>query len=192
MRKLVVFMHVSLDGFAAGPHGEMDWIGINEEMFDYAERRIQEADTALYGRVTYQMMESYWPTAADQPGATRHDIQHSAWYKKVAKVVLSRTMRGADLPNTRIVSDDVAGQIRGLKQETGRDILIFGSPTASHALMAAGLVDGYWLFVNPVLLGRGKPVFEGLEEKATLSLVENHVFASSGVVCLTYERKRDD
>src|ERR671933_369653 len=89
MRKLVLFMHTSLDNFVAGPNGEMDWITVDEEIFEYAGKRTSEADTALYGRVTYQMMESYWPTAADQPGASKHDIQHSAWYKSVEKVVVS-------------------------------------------------------------------------------------------------------
>lgn len=85
-------MHLSLDGFVAGPKGEMDWIKTDEEIFDYVGKRISQGDTALYGRVTYQMMESYWPTAADQRTATKHDIEHSAWYSKVHKVVLSKTM----------------------------------------------------------------------------------------------------
>ena len=192
MRKLILFMHTSLDGFAAGPQGEMDWIAINEEMFDYAERRIREADTALYGRVTYQMMEAYWPTAADQPGATRHDIEHSAWYKKVAKVVLSRTLKSATPPNTRVLGDDATGEVRRLKQEAGRDILIFGSPSAAHSLMAEGLIDDYWLFFNPILLGRGIPVFRGIEARTELSLTESKVFSTTGVVCLHYELRRRD
>jgi dihydrofolate reductase len=190
MRKLILFMHVSLDGFAAGPHGEMDWIGISEEIFDYAERRIRDADLALYGRVTFQMMEAYWPTAADQPAATKHDIEHSRWYKKVSKVVLSRTLKEPP-PLTKIVGDDAAGEIRRLKQEAGQDILIFGSPGAAHSLMAEDLIDDYWLFVNPVLLGEGIPVFEGIKAKAALRLVDSKVFSPSGVVCLHYERKPD-
>jgi dihydrofolate reductase len=190
MRKLVLFMHTSLDGFAAGPQGQMDWITVDEEIFDYAERRIREADTALYGRVTYEMMEAYWPTAADRPGATRHDVEHSAWYKTVAKVVLSRTMKGATAPHTRIVSEDAAGAIATLKQEQGRDILIFGSPRAAHSLMADGLIDDYWLFVNPMLLGTGIPVFQGIKAPAALSLRESNAFASSGVVCLHYTLKQ--
>src|SRR5438093_8619734 len=100
VRKVVLFMHMSLDGFVAGPNGEMDWIIVNDEMFEYAGQRTREADTALYGRVTYEMMEGYWPTAADQPGATKHDIEHSRWYNQVLKVVVSRTMKGARLANT--------------------------------------------------------------------------------------------
>jgi dihydrofolate reductase len=92
-------MHISLDGFVAGLNGEMGWIKADEEIFNYAGKRISEGDTALYGRVTYQMMENYWPTAADKPTATRHDIEHSKWYSKVHKIVLSKTMKGAGLPD---------------------------------------------------------------------------------------------
>ena len=78
-------MHVSLDGFTTDSKGGMDWINVDEEMFDYAEKRTRESDTALYGRGTYQIMESYWPTAADKPNATKHDLEHATWYNRVKK-----------------------------------------------------------------------------------------------------------
>jgi dihydrofolate reductase len=184
MRKLVLFMHVSLDGFVAGPNGEMDWIIVDEEIFDYAGDRTNEADTALYGRVTYQMMENYWPTAADQKGATKHDIEHSAWYNKVMKVVLSKTMKD-DLPRTKIISDNISHEITRLKESKGRDIIIFGSPSAAHSLMQDNLIDDYWLFVNPILLGQGMPLFKGINGTRKLKLLKSHSF-SSGVVCLHY------
>ena len=105
MRKIISFMHISLDGFVAGLNGEMDWIKVDEKIFEYVGKRISEGDTALYGRVTYQMMENYWPTAGDKPTATKHDIEHSKWYSKVHKVVLSKTMKDAGLTNTKIISD---------------------------------------------------------------------------------------
>ncbi|MCW3110983.1 MAG: dihydrofolate reductase [Segetibacter sp.] len=185
MRKLVLFMHVSVDGFVAGPNGEMDWINVNEEMFDVAGQQTNEADTALYGRVTYQMMQSYWPTAGDQPGATKHDIEHSAWYNKVKKVVLSKTMKEAELTNTKVISENSSGEVRKLKQEPGKNILIFGSPTAAHSLMENNLIDDYWLFINPVLLGKGIPLFTALTDRIKLKLVTSKVFAA-GVVCLHY------
>jgi len=188
VRRLVLFMHASLDGFVAGPNGEMDWIDVNDEMFEYAGQRTRDADTALYGRVTYQMMESYWPTAGDQPTATKHDIEHSKWYNSVAKVVVSRTMKGTKLTNTRIVGDGVTGEILKLKQNAGKDIVMFGSPTVAHALMRENLIDDYWLFINPILLGTGIPLFKELKARAALGLVASHVF-SSGVVCLHYEGK---
>jgi len=187
MRKLVSFMHVSLDGFVAGPQGEMDWIRVDEEIFDYAGNRTDESDTALYGRVTYDMMEGYWPTAADQPGASKHAIAHSAWYKKVSKVILSRSMKDKKLPNTKIVADDIANEITQLKKAAGGEIVIFGSPSATQALMQEDLVDEYWLFINPILLGQGIPFFKGLRNNSKLKLKKSHAF-SSGVVCLHYER----
>src|SRR5687768_12388085 len=104
MRKLVLFMHASLDGFVAGPNGEMDWINVEDELFEYASAETQLADTALYGRVTYQMMDGYWPTAADQPNASRHDIEHSRWYKSVSKIVISKTLSKNLGPNTQVIS----------------------------------------------------------------------------------------
>lgn len=187
MRKLVLFMHVSLDGFVAGPKGEMDWITVDSEMFEYAGNRTNEADAALYGRVTYQMMESYWPTAGDQPAATKHDIEHSRWYNSVTKIVPSRTMKGAKLPNTKIISDHLSKEITQLKQAAGKDILMFGSPTVAHLLSQENLIDDYWLFINPILLGQGIPLFQGIQKNVKLKLLSSNVF-SSGVVCLHYER----
>ncbi|HEY8257762.1 MAG TPA: dihydrofolate reductase family protein [Gemmatimonadales bacterium] len=179
-------MHTSLDGFVAGPKGEMDWINVGDEMFEYAGQRTREADTALYGRVTWQMMESYWPTAADQPNPSAHDIEHSRWYNTVEKVVASRTMKGASLPRTTIVDARLGDEVRRLKRASGRSIVMFGSPTVAHELMSEELIDDYWLFVNPILLGEGIPLFKDVRRRASLKLVANQVF-SSGVVCLHYE-----
>jgi len=191
MRKIISFMHVSLDGFVAGPNGEMDWIKVDEEIFDYIGKRISEGDTALYGRVTYQMMEGYWPTAGEQPGASKHDIEHSKWYKNVQKVVLSKTMKDATLPNTKIISDNIAGRINEIKQSASgsEEILLFGSPTATHSLMQLNLIDGYWLFVNPIILGRGIPLFAGIKDKINLQLLATRQFAS-GVTELNYMVER--
>ncbi len=178
-------MHISLDGFVAGPNGEMDWIKVNEEIFAHVGKRISEGDTSLYGRVTYQMMENYWPTAADKPNATRHDIEHSRWYSTVHKVVVSKTMKDAVLPNTTIISDNLPESIHEIKQQAGKEILLFGSPTATHSFMQLNLIDGYWLFVNPVILGRGIPLFAGIKEKTKLKLVSTRPF-TCGVTELNY------
>ena len=100
-------------------------------------------------------------------------------------------MKGAMPANTKVVGEGVTSEIIKLKQAPGKDIVIFGSPTVAHALMAENLIDDYWLFINPVLLGQGIPLFKGIQAKAALRLAASHVF-SSGVVCLHYERKRDD
>ncbi|MGY4385736.1 dihydrofolate reductase [Pedobacter sp. UYP24] len=185
MRKIISFMHISLDGFVAGPNGEMDWIKVDEELFEHVGHRISDGNTALYGRVTYQMMESYWPTAGEKPTASQHDIEHSKWYSKVKKVVLSRTMKGADLENTLIINDDLKDSLNELKQEGDQEILLFGSPTATHSLMEKNLIDGYWLFVNPIILGQGIPLFTGSTAKAQLKLLTTHQF-TCGVTELNY------
>lgn len=187
MGKLTLFMHISLDGFAAGVDGQLDWIHVDEEIFDHGGKIIYATDTALYGRKTYQLMESFWPTAAEQPNPTKHDIEHSKWYKQAKKVVLSRTMKEENLVNTRVIAGNLVDEINKLKQGTDKEILIFGSPTAAHALMAADLIDGYWFNLNPILLGNGIPVFKDIKTKTSLSLIESKVF-SSGVVYLYYTK----
>lgn len=186
MRKIISFMHISLDGFAAGLNGEMDWIKVDDEIFQHVERRIGKGDTALYGRVTFQMMENYWPTAADKPAASRHDIEHAKWYGKVHKVVLSSTLTETGLTNTRIIGDNLSRNIQEIKQQAGEEILLFGSPTAAHSLMQEQLIDGYWLFVNPVILGQGIPLFKDIKDKINLQLISTHRF-NCGVVELNYE-----
>ena len=202
MKKIISFMHISLDGFVAGPKGEMDWIKVDEEIFDYVGKRISEGDIALYGRVTYQMMENYWPTAGDKPKASRHDIEHSQWYNKVHKIVLSKTMKDAGLPalptgqagltNPTIISDNLSDRINEIKQSHNggsKDILLFGSPTATHSLIQLNLIDGYWLFVNPVILGRGIPLFVDIKDKIKLNLLTTRQF-TCGVTELNYTVNR--
>jgi len=188
MRKIISFMHISLDGFVAGPNGEMGWIKVDEEIFDYVGKRISEGDTALYGRVTYQMMENYWPAAGTKPTATKHDIEHSKWYKNVHKVVLSKTMKDAGLTNTKIISDNLSNRINEIKQSRNsgsKEILLFGSPTATHSLIQLNLIDGYWLFVNPIILGRGIPLFVDIKDKIKLKLLTTRQF-TCGVTELNY------
>lgn len=185
MTKIISFMHLSLDGFVAGPNGELNWVKVDDEIFDYVGRRISEGDTALYGRVTYDMMESYWPAAGDKPNATKHDIEHSKWYCKVHKVVLSKTMKQTGLNNMTVISDNITDRINEIKKSGSKDILLFGSPSATHSLIQLNLIDGYWLFVNPVILGQGIPLFKDINDKINLKLLNTHQF-TSGVTELNY------
>ena len=187
MRKLIFFMHTSLDGYVAGLKGEMYWIKVDEEMFDFVKTMTDQADAALYGRVTYEMMQSYWPEAGDQPNASRHDKEHSHWYNTVSKVVLSKTMKEAGLHNTKVIGDHLSDNINKIKQQDGKNILIFGSPRASQSLLNEGLVDEFWLFVNPIILGHGMPLFKDITGTTELKLVESKTFAS-GVIALHYEK----
>ncbi len=184
-RIITLSMHVSLDGYVAGPNGEMDWIKIDDEIFSFVDSKTDEADTALYGRKTYEIMDNYWPTADQKPDAGKHARHHAAWYKSVTKVVLSRTMKSDD-PKTRVISENVPEQVRALKEEPGRNILIFGSPGASQVLIEHNLIDEYWLFVNPVAINKGIPLFRQ-DTLQRLKLVNSHVYAS-GVIWLHYRK----
>jgi len=180
-------MHTSLDGFVAGLNGEMDWIKVDEEMFDFVATMTEQADTALYGRVTYEMMQSYWPKAGEQPNASKHDIEHSTWYNRVSKVVLSRTMKETGLQNTTVINDQLSEKINSIKHRGDKNILIFGSPRASQSLLNQGLIDEFWLFVNPIILGQGMPLFKNITGTTKLKLVESKTF-TCGVIALHYAK----
>jgi dihydrofolate reductase len=191
MPNIISFMHLSLDGFVAGPNGEMDWITVNDEIFDYVGTRIAKSDAALYGRVTYQMMENYWPTAGDKPNASKHDIQHAKWYKSIRKIVLSRSLQ-SESGDTSVIGDALVEQMQALKQgsvSNKEEILLFGSPGATHSLMEHKLIDGYWLFLNPVILGKGIPLFKNVPDKVKLEMLPASKTFDCGVRELNYRVK---
>lgn len=186
MRKLVSFMHISLDGFTTNSKGQMDWILADQEMFDIAGQQTLKSDTAIYGRGTYKIMEDYWPTAADQPNATKHDIEHSAWYNSVQKIVVSTTLKSSEVKNAEIIRENLPDEIMKLKERNGKEIVLFGSPTLTNFLTDENLIDEYWLFINPILLGEGNSLFKNLSHEIKLKLLTSKTFAS-GVVCLHYK-----
>ncbi len=188
MRNLVLFMHQSLDGFVAGPKGEMDWIKVDDDLFSYPDTLTKNADTALYGRVTYQMMDAYWPTAADQADASAHDISHSRWYNQVEKIVVSETLTQAQVKNAKLISTNLVEEVKKLKALKGKTIIMFGSPGTAQSLIAEKLIDDFWLFVNPILLGEGIPLFPNLKDRSKLELKWSKTF-SSGIVGLHYKLK---
>ena len=191
MRNLIFFMHTSLDGFVAGVNGEMDWIKFDDDLFDFVATMTDQADTALYGRVTYEMMQSYWPKAGEQPNATKHDKEHSDWYNQVSKVVLSKTMQETGLQNTIVIGDRLSDNIIKIKKQVGKNIIIFGSPRASQSLLKEGLIDEFWLFVNPIILGQGMPLFKSTSSANNLNLA---VFKTSAsvIMAIHYEKLKNN
>ena len=181
-------MHVSVDGLAATPDRALNWIQLDEAIFDLADNQTDNADTALYGRITYQLMDDYWPTAADQPGATRHDVHHAAWYNNVEKIILSRTMKRSQAGNTRFIGETVPAEIQSLKQRSGRNIIMFGSPGTVRSLLQHNLIDELWLFINPVILGEGIPYLQDVKTHIKLQLLSSKTFPS-GIVCVHYVTK---
>lgn len=185
MKKIIVSMHISLDGFVAGLNGEMNWIKFDEELFNFVGTMTNEADTALYGRKTYEMMHNYWPTADQKPNANKHDIEHAKWYKQSQKIVVSTTLNESGLEKTKVIGNNLAENIKKLKQENGKNIIVFGSASVTHFLFNKGLIDEFWLFVNPVVIGSGIPLFKEIKSTVNLKFAGCKQF-SCGVAGLHY------
>ena len=189
MRKVLLLEHVSLDGYVAGPNGEMDWIHLPEEIWQFGDNLTATSDAAIYGRTTYGMMAGYWPTAAEGPGADRHAIDHAKWVNNAQRYVFSNTLEAAPWGDSSctIVKGDPAAGVARLKQEAGGNIFLVGSITLAQSLMRAGLVDEYHIMLNPVVLGGGRALFPaGLEKALDLRLVSSTPLPT-GVIALHYE-----
>ncbi len=189
MRKLVAFLHVSLDGFAAGPNGELDWISYDEELANYAEKIVHTVGSPVYGRVTYQMMESYWPTVLDNPTSSKQQMEHATWVDNVNKIVISNSLETVEWKNTTVIKENMAEEIAKLKQQPGKDLVIFGSIRLTHTLMQLGLIDEYQLTVSPVVLGSGIRLFQDNMDKIKFKLLSSKTL-SSGVLGLHYQTEK--
>jgi len=178
MRKVILFMMVTLDGFFEGPNQSLDWHNVDEEFNELAIKQLNELDTLFFGRVTYQGMANYWPT----PMALEDDRIVANKMNSLAKVVFSTTLEKAEWNNTRLVKGHVAEEVTKLKQQPGKDIAIFGSSDLAVSLIHMGLLDEVRLMVNPVVLGAGKRLFEGLQDGLQLKLLETKAFRSGNVL----------
>jgi dihydrofolate reductase len=182
MRKVIFQMLTTLDGFFEGPNREIDWHHMDEELNDFAIEFLNSVDVLLFGRVTYELMAGYWPT----PAATTNDPIVAGKMNSLPKVVFSRTLERADWQNTRLVKGSVAEEVARLKGQPGKDLAIFGSSDLALTLIQHGLIDEYRIIVNPVVLGNGKPLFKGINNKLNLKLLKARTFGS-GNVMLFYE-----
>jgi dihydrofolate reductase len=185
MRQVILFNMATLDGFFAGPNGEIDWHHVDEEFNEFAIAQLNSADGLLFGRVTYQGMAGYWPTDI----AMTNDPVVAGKMNAIPKIVFSRTLERAEWNNTRLVKGHVAEEISKLKQQPGKDWLLFGSADLASTLTNLGLIDEYRVMVNPVVLGSGKPLFKGVKEKLNLKLTNIRAFRN-GNVLLCYEPDR--
>jgi dihydrofolate reductase len=185
MRKLIYSMGVSLDGFIAGPDGDIDWSAPDEELHRFYNQQARETGTELYGRRLYEAMR-YWETADEQPSATEPELEFARIWKDTPKIVFSRTLEKVE-GNARLVRDNVAEEVARLKEEPGKDLAVGGAGLAS-AVMKLGLIDEYRLFVNPVVLGGGTPYFPALDQRINLELVETRTFGSR-VVYVRYQAR---
>lgn len=188
MRKLSVFEHISLDGFFSGANGDLSWArkgGSDPEVRAFVAQNAGGGGALLFGRKTYEMMASYWPT----PLAAEHDPVVARGMNEREKYVFSRTLGEARWSGTRLVKDELVEAVRHVKQSAGAPLTILGSGSLVAQLTQAGLIDEYQLFVDPVVLGRGRTLFEGLRAPLELKLAQSRSFAN-GCVLLCYEAVR--
>lgn len=185
MRRLVLFAHISLDGFASDIHGGLDFLSYNEGLQQFADEVVKTTGTPVYGKNTYHLMKGYWPTVLDNPEASRQTLDHARWVQEVPKIVFSTTLPSADWNNTTLLKDNVAEEVNKLKQQPGKDLVVFGSPGLAKSLMNLGLVDEYRLTLHPVILGEGISLFDGNTQRSNLKLLDSKTLAS-GVVTLHY------
>jgi dihydrofolate reductase len=192
MRKVISFVHLSLDGFAAGPNDELDWISYDPELQSYAHAMHDEMDAVIWGRRTYEGMASYWLTVPADPESSPAELEHARWLGTVTKIVASRTLERVawgDDTKTLLINDDLPTAISALKQQPGKDMWLMGSTTLLGTFMQLDLIDEYRFTIQPVVMGQGKPLFTQVTRRFPLRLLSAQTFAS-GVAALHYERQR--
>jgi dihydrofolate reductase len=185
LRKIVYMMSVSLDGFIEGPDRELDWHQVDDELHSHFNALLAPMGAFLSGRVTHELMAAFWPTADADPSSTGPAVEYARIWRDMPKIVFSKTLERADW-NTTVVRDLVVDDIKALKAQPGGDLALGGADLGA-AFMRNDLVDEYRVYVHPVLIGRGRPMFQPADDKVSLLLVETRTFGN-GVVLLRYQR----
>ena len=187
MKKIVVFNNVTVDGFFAGPHGEIDWfkVGRDDEYDEFSRKQPKSGDTLIFGRTTYELMRSYWPT----PDAIKNNPSMAEVMNNIHKIVFSKTLKsveeGPDWKNIKLFHEIKPEEMVKLKEQEGKDIAILGSGTIVQQFANLDLIDEYILQVNPIILGAGKNLFANVG-KINLKLLEAKTF-KNGIVWLRYQ-----
>jgi dihydrofolate reductase len=178
MRRLFSFNMVTLDGFFEGPGQDIGWHNVDEEFNQFAVEQTGALGAILFGRVTYELMAGYWPT----PAAQADDPEVAHLMNTLPKAVFSRTLTEVTWNNTRLIKANIAEEILKMKQEPGGDLAVFGSANLLSSLMRLNLVDEHRVMINPVLLGRGTPLFQGVSQPANLKLINTRAFRSGNIL----------
>ena len=182
MRKIIASMMVSLDGFFEGPDRELDWTVESPDFERYCRDMLDASDLMIFGRVSYEMMVRYWP-AAEASARTEDERAFARTMNTTPKLVLSRTLAEAAWSHARVIRDP--SELAAVKQQPGKDIMVFGGAGAIESLRGAGLIDEWRLIVQPLALGAGRPLFQGLGARLSLRLIGSQAL-DSGVVILRY------
>ncbi len=182
MRKVSAFIFVSLDGYFKGPKEDISWHRHGAEENAYAAQSLKAGNTLLFGRVTYELMASYWPA----PMAIKNDPTVAEGMNTVEKIVFSRTLKKTEWNNTRLMKDNIVEKIKKMKKLPGKDMTLLGSGSILTQFAEQGVIDEYQVMVDPVVIGEGTPIFKGIKGKLDLKLTAAKTF-KSGVVLLSYQ-----
>jgi len=180
MRKLIAAINMTLDGFC--DHTAMI---ADDELHQHYNELLSNADTLLYGRVTYELMESYWPTVVKNPTGNKPTDEFAILIDNISKIVFSRTLKYVDWKNTKLKKEGIKEEVLELKQQAGKNILV-GSPSLIVALTQLDLIDQYQLCVHPIISGNGLPLFKNINDRIKLKLLKTKTFGC-GAVTLYYE-----
>ncbi len=187
MRKVILVVNTTLDGYMAGPAGELDWMVFDSLMNQAVWVELRGAvDTILTGRKTYQSFEATFREQAANPDSPAGLVDFATWMLDTPKVVFSRTLSTVATPSTRLAEADIPDEIALLKQQPGKGLVIFGGASTVQSFVQQGLIDEYWIKLHPVAIGKGLPVFTDLKHKASLKLVHSKAY-DSGVLTLRYQ-----
>jgi len=187
MNKVILFVQVSLDGFFEGPKKELDWNMVDDELHAHILDVLGPMGAFLSGRVAYELMAAYWPTADADPAATPFVKEFARIWREMPKVVYSKTLASAGW-NTTIARDVVRDEVEEIRRRSRGDLVVGGGELGA-AFMAQDLVDEYRIYVHPIRIGEGNRLFPPSKEKVPLRLAETRAFGN-GVVLLRYERLR--
>jgi dihydrofolate reductase len=186
MRKIIFQMMVSLDGFIEGPKQDLSWHLVDDEFNKYAIDLLHSIDTIIFGRIAYELFEKFWPAEIVDPATTPDNLEIANQINDMRKIVFSKTMEKVEWKNTILLPQVNPEEINKMKQEEGKDMVIFGGAGIAQSFMKHELIDEYRIMINPIILGKGKPLFEDMTHRMKLKLQKTRTFAS-GVVMLIYE-----
>lgn len=189
MRKIIWMMSVSVDGYMEGPNREIDWHMVDDELHRHLNGWLADAGGFLEGRVTYELMAGFWPTADQDPAAPPTVVKFARIWRDIPKVVYSRTLERADW-NASVARDVVPAEVLALKAQPGGDLVVGGSDLGAE-FARRDLIDEYRLYVHPMVIGRGTPTLRPSDAKVPLRLIETQAFGN-GVVMLRYERRPEE
>jgi len=181
MKKIIVFNLISLDGFFARLNGDIDWHNVDDEFNKFAIEQLNDFGTIIFGRTTYKIFEDFWPKAVDNPKFSKEDHKIAEIIDNINKIVFSKTLDKVIWKNSKLFKEINPSEIKKLKDQPGKDMVVFGSGSVVQALTNLRLIDEYRLLVNPIILGRGKPMFNNVKEMK-LKLLKTRNFRNGNIL----------